>query len=142
MTTTDATTGNRHPRRRRQHTPVDKAAAWDALALELRQLAELVETTRATLVNADDPTTPEVLAELRLAHERLDESGRAVMPLVGECRRTTYSVLYEQDMTYAAIAGAFGLGSDQAIGNVLAGRRSAAKKRVQSEPAGTEGADQ
>lgn len=126
--TTDATTGKLHPRRRRQHTPVDKAAACDALALELRQLAELVESTRATLVNASDPAAPEVLAELRIAHERLDESGRAVMPLIGECRRTTYTVLYEQDMTHRQIADAFGL-SEAAVWNVIAGRRSAAKKK-------------
>lgn len=125
-----------HPRRRRQHTPVDKAAAWDALALEIRQLAELVESTRATLVNASDPTAPEVLAELALAHERLAESGRAVMPLVAECRRTTYSVLYEQDMTHREIADAFGLGTEQAVWNVMAGRRSASKRKRKPEEGG------
>lgn len=136
--TTDATT---------EKSAADKTAAWDALLLELRQLVELAERARdTTTANADDLTAPEVLAELRLTHERLDESGRAVMPLVAACRRGTYKALRGDEkpwrMTYEEIAEAFGLGSHQAIGNVLAGRRSKSKRRRLADPAPDAGADQ
>lgn len=102
------------------------AAAWDALALECSQLAALAERIRDRISTVEDPAV--VLDELRAAHEQVDAAARAVLPLAGECRRATYTAL-RKTMDVAQIREAFGLGTVQAVYNVLEGRRSAAKKK-------------
>lgn len=101
------------------------AAAWDALALECSQLAALAERIRDRITTVEDPAA--VLDELRAAHEQVDAAARAVLPLAGECRRATYTAL-RKTMDVTQIREAFGLGTVQAVYNVLEGRRSASKK--------------
>lgn len=112
--------------------PPSLPTAYDTLAWQSRDLAEQAERIRDLIAASEDPT--QITDELRDAHAHLEESARAVLPLVGESRRSTYTVLRER-MAVMEIVKAFGLGSYQAVANVLAGRRSASKRKRKTEEA-------
>lgn len=114
-----------------QPPPTGELTAWDELARQCRELAELAERARdvRARITDDKPITTGVLDALRIDHSEVDKAARAVQQAAGNCRRDTYLWLRKRRLTAEEIAEAFGGSTRQAVYKILRGRAHVPTKR-------------